>query len=411
MEKDELEKALAELQETLKKANEEKAKALETKAADLAKKQEEITTALKKQIEDLEAKLKKAEELQVTKDEADKKNQKALDDLIAKAAREAVGGEQKETFNDELGKGIKENYEAIKGLKKGQVVGFDVKAVADMTLASSFSTADNSISQLRPGILPLVNRKVHVRQLLPIGTLGKSNFDFVVETAGEGDPATVLEGSTKAQLDLALQEKSVTAEYIAGWLRISRKMLDDVDSLTSFLQMRLLEKYLKVEDSQLLTGNGAAPNISGLITNATASTSAATNDYDQLLDALAQLEGTDYGATGILINPATYYKIAQYKASTSGLYDQPGLVQFINGQLYFDGVPVYKTTAMAAKSYLVGDFQIGAQMLVREQPRVEFFEQDSTNVRENKVTVRVEGRIALPIYYAGAFITGTFASY
>jgi HK97 family phage major capsid protein len=382
-------------------------KSFKEKAASNEKALGEIKASLEETSKDV----KGLKDWQVKKDEEDQKNQAALDEVIAKSAREAVGEEKKITFNGELAKGIKDNYEAIKGLKKGQVVAFDMKAAADMTFSNNFSTADVSVSQLRPGIVPLVNRKVHIRQLLNNGTLGKSNFDFVAEAAGEGDLAAVLEGSSKAQFDIDLQEKSVTAEYVAGWLRISRKMLDDVDSLTSFLQMRLLEKYLKVEDTQLLTGNGTSPNIKGLITAATAATSSATNDYDQLLDALAQLEGSDYGATGILINPATYYKIAQTKASTSGLYDQPGLVQFINGQLYFDGVPVYKTTAMAAKSYLVGDFQMGAQILVREQPRVEFFEQDSTNVRENKVTVRVEGRIALPIYYTGAFITGTFASY
>jgi hypothetical protein len=35
------------------------------------------------------------------------------------------------------------------------------------------------------------------------------------------------------------------------------------------------------------------------------------------------------------------------------------------------------------------------------------FEEDGTNVRENKITVRVEGRIALPIYYTDAFVTGS----
>jgi len=221
----------------------------------------------------------------------------------------------------------------------------------------------------------------------------------------------VLEGSTKTQFDLDMQETSVAAEYIAGWIRISRKMLDDVDSLISFLQNRLREKYLRAEDTQILTGNGTAPNLKGLITAATSAISTATNDYDQLLDALAQLEANDYNGSAILINPATYYKIAQYKASSSGLYDKPGIVRFVNDQLYFAGVPVYKTTAMAAKNYLVADFPMGAQLMIREDPTVQFFEQDSTNVRENKITVRVEGRIALPIYASKALITGTFASY
>jgi len=93
------------------------------------------------------------------------------------------------------------------------------------------------------------------------------------------------------------------------------------------------------------------------------------------------------------------------------VYDKPGIVNFVNGQMYFNGVPVYRTTAIAAKNYLIGDFEMGAQLMIRSEPQVEFFEQDNTNVRYNKITVRVEGRVALPVYSPGAFITGTFASY
>ena len=40
---------------------------------------------------------------------------------------------------------------------------------------------------------------------------------------------------------------------------------------------------------------------------------------------------------------------------------------------------------------------------------IEFFEQDGTNVRENKVTVRIEGNFALPVYSSTYFIKGTTA--
>ncbi|HEX5555090.1 MAG TPA: phage major capsid protein [Chitinophagaceae bacterium] len=363
----------------------------------------------------------------VKKDETDQKNQEALDNLIAGKGKE-VQPEVK-SFARQLSEGIRTNFEAIKGLKKGQTVGmeidvltglkksiengYDTKAAADMTFANNFSTADNSITQVRSGILALPNRKVHIRQLLPLGTLGKSDFAYVKEAStGEGDPAAWnTAAGAKTQFDIDLTEATAPSEYIAGFVVITRKMLDDVDSLASFLQMRLLEKYYKAEDAQILTGNGTAPNLSGLITNATASESTATNDWDQILDDLGQLEDTDYDATGILIKPSAYYKMVQTKASTSGVYDQPSIVTMVNGQLYFNGIPVYKSTAINKSNYLLGDFEKGAQLLIRENPRVEFFEQDSTNVRNNKITVRIEGRVALPIYYSGAFITGTLASY
>jgi hypothetical protein len=75
--------------------------------------------------------------------------------------------------------------------------------------------------------------------------------------------------------------------------------------------------------------------------------------------------------------------------------------------MFISGIPVFKSTAMADDKYLVGDWAKGAQLYVRENPIVRFFEEDGTNVRENKITVRVEGRVALPIYYTDAFVTGS----
>ena len=377
-------------------------------------------------VDETSKEVKGLKEWQVKKDEADEKNQKALDDLIAGKGKEVQPAVK--TFGQQLTDGIKANYDAIRSLKKGQNVsmevdvmtglrksiegGFDTKAVTDMTFATNFTNADTSITQVRPGIVALPNRKVHIRQLLPLGVLGKSDYAYVKETGKDGDLAAWnAAAGTKSQFDINLTEATAPSEYIAGFLAITRKMLDDVDSLTSFLQMRLMEMYYKAEDAQLLTGNGTAPNLSGIITNAAASTSTATKKYDQLLDDMGTIEDADYEVNGILVKPSAYYKMVQSKASGSGEYDRPGVVDIINGQLYFNGVPVYMSTAMGANSYLLGDFAKGAQLLIRENPRVEFFEQDSTNVRQNKITVRIEGRVAFPIYYSGAFITGTLAVY
>jgi hypothetical protein len=61
---------------------------------------------------------------------------------------------------------------------------------------------------------------------------------------------------------------------------------------------------------------------------------------------------------------------------------------------------------MTAGKFLTGDFAEGAMILMREPPVVEFFEQDGTNVRENKITVRVEERFAFPIFGNTYFIYG-----
>lgn len=354
--------------------------------------------------------------IKVLKDAADL-NQPIIDKFVAGKGQDMKPADQ--TFNAQLEKGLTEKAAEIKAFRKGaskisiQMEG-EGKALGDMLFANSFPTADVSITTLRPGIIELPKRKLHIRQLLSGGSMDSSNFAYVKETAGEGAIAPVAEGVLKPQIDLNLQEVSVPAQYIAGWLRISRKMLDDVRGMTTFLQSRLPELLLRAEDNQLLNGDGTGSNLSGITDagNFTAPTGTATIDVEQLVQAVAQLEGYDREANGILLNPADYYQILLNKAAGgAGTYDLPSALATIqNGQLYIAGIPVFRSTAMAADKFIVGDWVMGANLITREAPRVEIFYEDGINVRENMVTVRVEERIAFPIYGDNYFIYGDFGN-
>lgn len=318
------------------------------------------------------------------------------------------------SFGELLMEGVQENEGKLKELKKGSSVSFQLKAVTDMTFANSFPTADSSVAFVRPGIIEIPKRKLHIRELLPSGSMGaKSTFDYVKETAGEEGPETVNEAAQKNQFDLDLQEVSVPAEWIAGFVKVSRNMLDDVTGMTTFLQSRLPEKLLRVEDDQILNGNGTRPNLSGITDtgNYTAFAGAATIDVEQLVQAIAQLEGYDREANGILLNPADWYAIWLTKASGSGEYDLPSnLVTKVGNSMFIAGVPVYRSTAMTVDKFIVGDWSMGANFIIREPARVEFFYEDGTNVQTNQVTVRIEERVALPIYGSNYFIYGDFGN-
>ena len=398
MDKKELMQELENLKSALQTAATAEAKSqIEAKMAELKSKLDEIET-LKSQIV-------------VLKDAADK-NQAVIDEFVAAKNAKSVTPEVK-TFNSMLMDGIKENEDKIRTLKKGQSVSFEMKAVADMTFANNFSTADNSVTTVRPGIIELPKRKLHIRQLLQGGSMGTSNFAYVKEVAGEEAPETVAEGAAKNQFDLDFQEAEVKAEYIAGYIRMSKKMLDDVTGMTTFLQSRLMEKLLRVEDDQLLNGDGTSPNLSGITDsgNFTAA-SGGSVDVEQLVYAIAQLENLDREANGILLNPSDYWAIALNKGATSGDYSLPAGIVTVSegGILRIGGVPVYRSTAVTADKFIVGDWVMGANLLTREAPRVEFFYEDGNNVTKNQVTVRVEERVAFPIYGSDYFIYGDFGN-
>jgi HK97 family phage major capsid protein len=280
--------------------------------------------------------------------------------------------------------------------------------------------------QRKPGIIMNPNTKQHVRDLLNVQQAGPgTDLYFMYESGtGEGSIAAVAETTAaaapttqatglKPQFDVDLAEAHVPFEIIAGWMLMSRKALNNIPGFLSFLQSRLPEKLMDVEDSYLLYGTGANNQVKGILTapNYTASTSSSSVLVEKIIDDISLLEDTyKRTANGIAMRPADYYEFFKNKAGGSGEYDLPQGVVFVNGVLYILGIPVAKTTALTAGDYVVGDFQNGADLLVQESMRLEFFEQDSTNVRTNQITVRIEETIAFPVYGGNYFIKGDSGS-
>jgi len=314
------------------------------------------------------------------------------------------------SFNQAFATAMDENSDNLEKFKRKEIKQFamELKTVGDMSLSNITDLAAANV-QMLPGIIPAAPRKLHIRSLLPTGVMTTSAIHYLQETGSEGSVAAWADNSgSKSQIDYDLTEEVAPSEFIAGYLRITRKALDDISAMRSYLQSRLLEQYLDAEDNQLLNGNGTSPNLGGLITNAEAYSGFRTIQVEKLVDSIAQIDGNNHSANGILLSPEQYYALLLNR-STTNEYTLPGLgtVTSVNGQMFISGVPVFKSTAMSDSNYLVGDWAKGAQLYVRENPIVRFFEEDGTNVRENKITVRVEGRVALPIYYTDAFVTGS----
>jgi HK97 family phage major capsid protein len=368
-----------------------------------------IANAISEATKAVDAKLEDAvKSANVRIDEMDK----ALLEAKSENNRIKMDAQSKEpvSFNKAFATAMDENSDNLEKFRRKEIKQFamELKTVGDMSLANITDLAAANV-QMLPGIIPAAPRKLHIRALLPTGVMNTSAIHYLQETGSEGSVAAWADNSgTKSQIDYDLTEEVAPSEFIAGYLRITRKALDDISAMRSYLQSRLLEQYLDAEDNQLLNGSGVSPNLGGLITNAEAYTGFRTIQVEKLLDSVAQIESNNHSANGILVSPEQFYALMLTRGTTND-YTLPGgvAVDLVNGQMFISGVPIFKSTAMSDSKYLVGDWSKGAQLFVRENPIVRFFEEDGTNVRENKITVRVEGRIALPIYYTDAFVTGS----
>lgn len=397
--------------------------ALETKTASEVKEQ---MTAFETKLADSDAKTQKAFEKKLseanlameTKFMADiKAVQDHADKLDIRLKNVSPTNDKgQENFDEVLKAAILGKSKEIEDFrdKKTKSVELELKAVGDFT--TSNVTGGNRYGQVfAPQIIDLPSRKVHMDEIIPGGTIGAGNsFTFMREVGvGEGEIAPTAEGALKAQFDLDLEEATVQVETIAGWMRVTRKAMSNIPGFISYLQRRLPQKFRNVLDNQVLYGSGVTPNIKGILTagNFIASTATITLPLiEKIISDISRLEDAfQRSANAIILRPSAYYSFFLNKASGSGEYDLPQGVSIVNGRLFFMGIPAYASTALTGTDYIVGDLE-GAQLLTQESMRIEFFEQDGTNVRENKVTVRIEGNFALPVYGSTYFIKGTTAT-
>ena len=318
------------------------------------------------------------------------------------------------TFKGGLMKQI--NDGAIENIVKGNSRSASFEVKADMTVGADF-TGEVIPADRVPGYKFDPTRPVHIRQLIPQGSTSSDVIRFVKESGYSNGSATAAEGATLAQSDFDFTASDSNVRKIGTYFRISEEMLADTPQLTSYISARAPEKLLNVEDTQILTGNGSAPNLSGIITDAAdfdVSSGGAfyqsvesANEFDVLVASLNQLALSNYQASYILLHPTDFHKILLLKDSQNNyLKDQV----YSGLQPNFMGVPVIINNAISAGSFLCGNFNVGSQLWIRDNVNVEFFREDGTNVRDGFVTVRVSERIALTNYLPNAFVNGSFST-
>ena len=322
--------------------------------------------------------------------------------------RKSNEGSKLITLKDALfGLGDNESYKNFQGNNK---LGFDMDIKADM-LASTHYTGD-VIAPDRLGITPIFTpeRMVRMRDLVPGGSMSGSVISYPQEGTVVDNTAMVAEGGTKPQNEFDIDQIESSAKKIAAYVRISDEALTDVPYMASYLSSRLISKLKNVEDTQLLYGSGVGENLDGIYTQRTVFTGTELNQsyWNVLRKAISEARVAEYFVNAILLNPADAALLDIAASSSDGHYLVPSFVSRVNGKLFISGVPVIESTFVTADTFLVGDFNLGAQLFDRMGANVRFFEQDADNVTTNKVTVRVEERLALSVYHTGAFVGSTF---
>lgn len=260
------------------------------------------------------------------------------------------------------------------------------------------------LSRIEP--LPVETRTV--ADLMAQGTIDRATLEYYEETTLTNNAATVAEGGTKPESALDWTLRTEALSKIATWIPATSEALMDISWLRSTIENRLQFMLSRTREAQLLTGDGTAPNISGITDRSGIQTQAKGTDPvpDAILKAANLIRvNSFYEPDALVIDPLDMQDIRLLRTA-DGIYIFGSPSDPMTAMRLW-GLEVRETTAQTDNTALVGAFGTAAQVFYRTGVTVTASTEHSTYFIENKVAILAEQRLGLAVYRPNAFCTVT----
>lgn len=267
----------------------------------------------------------------------------------------------------------------------------------------------------------------NIGSLMPQGTTESDTITYPVETVTATGAAEVAEGATKPEAQISFADTDEPVRTIAVLLPITNRALRNQSFLRAWLNARLRLFVQMREDSQLLNGNGTAPNLRGIlnrsgINTATSYSIGGANPDQALVDAVfkaaMRVREAFLEPDAVVLKPSTWELAALAKdANRNYLLGGPGAVNFAGSdpspRLW--GLRVVLNANMPAqaatnKVALVGAWRASAMVVRRGGIEIAISDSHSTFFAENKLMLRAEEEVALCVWRPAGFAAVTSAA-
>lgn len=280
--------------------------------------------------------------------------------------------------------------------------------VAEIELKTLLDTTGWAAESVRLArVEPYPVAALGVADLFAQGDTSQATVPYMEETTYTNTAAEVAEGGEKPEATLAFTERTATVRTIAVFLPVSRQLMDDVSAARSYVGSRLALMVRSRLDSELLNGDGVAPNLLGILNTPNVQTQAKGADPvpDALLKALTLVEvNAGYACDGVCLNPADWRDLRLLRtADGQYIFGHPSAVT--PPQVW--GLPVATSARLAEGTGLVGSFKGAAQLFYRSAMEIAVSDSHSDYFVKNKLAVRAEIRLTLACFRASAFCTVT----
>jgi len=295
---------------------------------------------------------------------------------------------------------------ALKDYKGGE----GPKAELDVELKTLFQTTAGWLPETtRTGrMVEYATRPIQVLDIIPQGATSQAAVVYMEETTFTNAAAEVAEGITSADSALALTERSSNVRKIATWLPVTDEQLEDVPQVQGYINNRLTFMLRQRLDSQVLVGNGAAPNLMGLCNVVGVQSQALGADPvpDAIYKAMVLVRVTGRALPNAVVLHPNDWQGVRLLRTADGIYIWGSPADAGPARIW--GLPVVETDAITENTGLVGDFANHCELAARRGVEIQVTNAHSDYFILGKQAIRADLRVAFPIYRPTAFckITG-----
>jgi HK97 family phage major capsid protein len=263
----------------------------------------------------------------------------------------------------------------------------------------------------RAGVIPGSFQPLTLRQVLRAIPVSSNMVNSLREASWVSSAAEVSQGAAKNESDVTFEQYNVPITTVAHWIKISNQLLADAPAVVAYIETRLRDGLAQRIESQLINGNGASPNLSGLTDSGNFTAYVAQSD-DLLVDAINRIKYTMWAAGNmpdtVIVNPADWGAMERTReAAGTGtyLYGLPGTQAGMNPF----GLNVVLSQYLQAGKIIVGRMSDSAVLYNRSGAVVEmgYVNDDFT---KNLITIRAEERLGLGVDRPAGIYYGDFTA-
>lgn len=275
----------------------------------------------------------------------------------------------------------------------------EYKSAAVMDIPSAVSGAT---TQYEKEVIEGYRRELLIADLFSTEQISGNAVTFYPESSTvEGGPDVVAEGAKKPMMSFGdPTAKTVSLSKIASYMKETEELVEDTPWLATAINGRgMYEHQLKVEDflvAQLMGTSGVQ-------------TGTGLGADDIFKAATAVKNQTKLPADAVVINPADYQTLRLAKDQNGqyygggyfyGQYGTDGIIE----QPSIWGLRTVVSPAVPAGEAIVGAFRLGAEVLKKGGVTVDIANQNEDDFIKNLICILIEERIALAVRRPDAFV-------